>query len=65
MKSIVRLTMSPIMFSWTMLMAPTASAWSMLNEHGTPPTSQCACGSLPPKIVLILTISFWKSSASR
>ena len=65
MNSIVRSMMSPTMFSWVMLIAPTAPVSSTLIEHGTPPTSQFGCGFLPPKMVWILTISFWKSSASR
>ena len=48
-----------------MLTAPTAPVPSTLSGLGTPPTSQFGCGFLPPKIVWILTISFWKSSASR
>jgi hypothetical protein len=52
-------------FSRSMLIAPTAPASLTLIEHGMPPTSQFGCGFLPPKIVWILTISFWKSSASR
>jgi hypothetical protein len=38
---------------------------SMLIAQGTPPTSQFGCGFLPPKMVWTLTISFWKSRASR
>ncbi len=53
------------MFSRSMLIAPTAPAAFMLIGDGTPPTSQFGCGFVPPKIVWILTISFWKSSASR
>ena len=52
-------------FSRSMLIAPTAPTSSMLIAHGTPPTSQLGCGFLPPKIAWTLTISFWKSSASR
>jgi hypothetical protein len=53
------------MFSRSMLIAPTAPVPSTLMAQGTPPTSQFGCGFLPPKMVWILTISFWKSSASR
>ena len=48
-----------------MLMAPTAPVPCTLIAQGTPPTSQFGCGFLPPKMVWIFTISFWKSSASR
>ena len=63
--SIVRSQMSFTMLRLVMLTAPTAPVPSTLIGEGTPPTSQFGCGFLPPKIVWILTISFWKSSASR
>jgi hypothetical protein len=65
MKVIVRSMIELTMLSCVMLIAPTAPVSLTLSEHGTPPTSQFGCGFLPPKMVWILTISFWKSSASR
>ncbi len=65
MKSIVRSMMLLTWFSCTMLIAPTAPTLLRLIGEGTPPTSQFGCGFLPPKMVWILTISFWKSSACR
>ncbi len=55
----------PTMFNRSMFTAPTAPVSFRLIGDGTPPTSQFGCGLRPPKIVWILTISFWKSSASR
>ena len=65
MKAMVSSMIFDTMFRRSMLTAPTAPVRSTLIEHGTPPTSQFGCGFLPPKMVWILTISFWKSSASR
>jgi hypothetical protein len=62
--ALVRSVMKRTWFSRSMLIAPTAPVRSRLIGQVAPPTSHFGCGFWPPKIVWILTISYWKSSAS-
>jgi len=48
-----------------MFRPPTAPIPSTLIGEGVPPTVQLGWVSLPPKMVRVFIISFWKSSASR